>query len=212
MLQIFFSSPITFLAYTIALLVAITIHEFAHAWTADYLGDPTAKLQGRVSLNPLVHLDLVGTALLLLTGFGWGKPVMFDPFNLKNPKKDSAMIALAGPLSNIILSIILALIIRLLAITHQTIFLNISLLIFSPIIYLNIILAIFNLIPIYPLDGFNLVAGLIPDDKYEEWMELKRYGFIFLLLLILPLGRSSLLEMTIQPVINTLNSFLLPPL
>src|SRR3989338_7102351 len=97
-----FSSLETLFIVIIALLSAITIHEFSHAWVADRLGDPTPRLMGRVTLNPLAHLDPIGTIALLLIGFGWGKPVPFDPFNLENPRRDSALIALAGPASNLI--------------------------------------------------------------------------------------------------------------
>src|SRR4051812_27134518 len=100
-----FTSPLSFFVAAIALLIAITVHEFSHALSADKLGDPTPRLQGRISLNPLVHLDPIGTLLILFVGFGWGKPVVFDPFNLKNPRKDAAIISLAGPASNFILAI-----------------------------------------------------------------------------------------------------------
>src|SRR3989304_9414536 len=97
-----------------ALLIAVTIHEFAHAFIADKLGDPTPGMQGRISLNPLRHLDPIGTLMLILFRFGWGKPVPFDPFNLRHPKRDSAIIALAGPVSNIILAIFASFILRFL--------------------------------------------------------------------------------------------------
>src|SRR3989338_3130137 len=104
MISSLFSNPLLLIIYLISLLVAITIHEFSHAYFADKLGDPTARLMGRISLNPLVHLDPLGTLMLFLVGFGWGKPVQFDPFNLANPRRDAAVISFAGPLSNIILA------------------------------------------------------------------------------------------------------------
>src|SRR3990172_6432841 len=107
------SNPITFIFSLVALVVAISIHEFAHAAAADRLGDPTPRLQGRLTLNPLAHLDPIGTLMLLLIRVGWGKPVQFDPYNLKNPRRDAALISLAGPASNLILAIVLALIIKL---------------------------------------------------------------------------------------------------
>src|SRR3989344_4241957 len=102
-------TPLTFLIFllfAVGVIIAITVHEFAHAASAEKLGDPTAKVHNRVSLNPLNHLDPIGTLLIFLVGFGWGKPTPFDPYNLKNPKKDSAIISLAGPASNLILAVL----------------------------------------------------------------------------------------------------------
>src|SRR3989344_8883223 len=100
MLDFLLTNPVMFIVWAGALVTAITIHEFAHAWMAVYLGDPTPKLQGRLTLNPIAHLDPIGTLMLLLVRFGWGKPVQFDPYNLENPKRDSAIISLAGPGAN----------------------------------------------------------------------------------------------------------------
>src|SRR3989338_2044892 len=113
MLDLLFSNPLVFAAAALSLLAAITVHEFAHAYAADRLGDPTPRLQGRLTLNPLVHLDPIGTLLLFVIGFGWGKPVQFDPYNLENPKRDAAIISFAGPVSNLILATIAALIFNL---------------------------------------------------------------------------------------------------
>ena len=107
MLGLLFSDPRTFVLVIFALIISITIHEFAHAFVADKLGDPTARALGRVTLDPRAHLDPLGTILLIVAGFGWGRPVPFDPSYLKNPKKDSALIALAGPVSNFLLAILL---------------------------------------------------------------------------------------------------------
>src|SRR3972149_8566479 len=112
MLSLIANNPIMFVIYLLALLIAITVHEFAHAKVADYLGDPTPRLQGRLSLNPLVHLDPLGMILLFLVGFGWGKPVMFDPFNLRNPRRDAALISIAGPGTNFVVALLLSLILR----------------------------------------------------------------------------------------------------
>src|SRR3990167_10883511 len=108
----FFSNPLLLILWLAALIIAVTIHEFAHAFAADRLGDPTPKLMGRLTLNPLAHLDVLGTLMLLIARFGWGKPVQIDPFNLQNPRRDSALIALAGPLSNLLLAVVLSLILR----------------------------------------------------------------------------------------------------
>lgn len=146
------SNPLMFLGFLLALLIAITIHEFAHAWTANFYGDPTSKLMGRLSLNPFVHLDIMGTLFLLLAGFGWGKPVMVNPRNFKNPKLDHLTVALAGPMSNLLLAIFLGLIYRLMVlptILQELIFL---------VIFFNLVLMIFNLIPIPPLDGSKILT------------------------------------------------------
>jgi len=108
----YLSNPMSLLFVAAALLSAITVHEFAHAFMAERLGDPTPRLQGRLTLNPLAHLDPLGTLMLFIIGFGWGKPVQFDPYNLKNPRRDAALISFAGPLSNIILASILSIVLR----------------------------------------------------------------------------------------------------
>ncbi|OGK12655.1 hypothetical protein A3B40_01865 [Candidatus Roizmanbacteria bacterium RIFCSPLOWO2_01_FULL_37_16] len=210
MLSYLFTNPFLFFIYLIALLVAIAIHEFSHAFAADYLGDPTPRLAGRLKLNPLIHIDTLGLLFLLFFGFGWGKPVGFDPFNLKNPRRDAAIISLAGPISNFILAIILALGLRLLLFFDLTNFSRLSLNILSPIIYLNIILGVFNLLPIHPLDGFKIVGGFLSEKKAREWYELERYGMIFLLMLIFPFGRSSLLSLILHPVISFILNLLIP--
>jgi Zn-dependent protease len=113
MITTLFNNPIAFILSLISIIIAISIHEYAHAKAADYLGDPTPGLQGRLTLNPRAHIDLYGLGLLIVFGFGWGKPVQFDPFNLKNPRRDSAIISIAGPASNVILATICSLLLRL---------------------------------------------------------------------------------------------------
>ncbi len=210
MLSLLATNPIAFLIYLIALLIAITVHEFSHAKVADYLGDPTPRLQGRLTLNPLVHLDPVGIILLFLVGFGWGKPVMFDPFNLKNPRKDAALISIAGPGSNFVLALILSLLLRLFILFGQSILVTIGYSVLVPIIFLNIVLGVFNFIPIHPLDGFKIVGGLLPEDKAHEWYQLERYGLIFLIILLLPFGQGNMLFFVIRPLINFFVNLLLP--
>ena len=210
MINYLFTSPLLFILYAVALLVAITIHEFSHAWMADYLGDPTPRLAGRLKLNPFVHLDMMGTLFLFFVGFGWGKPVPFDPYNLKNPRKDAALISVAGPMSNLILALLLSLILKLFIFFKLIFLVNIASLIFIPILYLNTILGIFNLLPINPLDGFKIVGGILPEEKAKQWSELERYGIIFLLFLIIPLGQSSMLDMIIRPIISWILHFLIP--
>ncbi len=214
-----FNNPLGFLLWAVALVVAITIHEFAHAWSADRLGDPTPSLQGRLTLNPLTHLDPVGTIMMLLVGFGWGKPVQFDPFNLRHPRRDAAIISLAGPVSNLILATICSLVLHLLFSTRLALWEigGIGVIGFfvagflKTLITLNIILAIFNLVPIHPLDGFKIVGGILPEDKAREWYQLERYGMIFLLFLLFPIfGGTAPIVQIISPIISFVLSILLP--
>ena len=186
-----------------ALLIALTIHEFAHAWMADRLGDPTPQLQGRLSLNPLKHLDPVGTLMLVFFRFGWGKPVEFDPYNLRHPRRDAALISLAGPAVNLILATGLALVLKFSPSSLFSLFLY-------PVILININLAIFNLLPVPPLDGAKILYGILPGgwaDEYNDFMG--RYGTILLILLIIPIGGSSLAINLIMPVINGITKLLL---
>lgn len=203
MLTTLFESPVFFLIWAISLLVAITVHEFSHALIADRLGDPTPRLQGRLTLNPLAHLDLIGTLMLIIAHFGWGKPVQFDPYNLENPRRDAALISVAGPASNILLASIFSLLYRL---TYLPLLI--------PFIVLNVSLAVFNLVPIHPLDGGKILVGLVsPNLARDIDSFLSRYGMIILLLLILPIfGGNSLVLSLISPIINFLLSIYIPGL
>ncbi len=198
------TNPLGFLFWVIALVFAITIHEFAHAWAAERLGDPTPRLMGRLTLNPLAHLDPLGTIMLLVARFGWGKPVQFDPFNLRHPRRDSAIISLAGPVSNLLLAIFCSLFLRL-SLDNWIIGL------LDNLIIMNVVLAVFNLVPIHPLDGFKIVGGILPEEYARQWAELEGYGMIFLIILILPLGGgASPVSQLISPVINFILTLLLP--
>lgn len=201
MINFLFSNPVSFLIWAIALLVAITVHEAAHAWAANRLGDPTAKLQGRLTLNPLAHLDPIGTMMMLFFRFGWGKPVPVDEYNLRYPRRDNALISLAGPASNLLLAILLAGIIRLSSAWWLT-----------PIIVLSVSLAIFNLIPVHPLDGGKILVGFLPHRLANEVEEvLHRYGLILMVLLVVPFfGGTSPAITLISPIINLILGILLP--
>ena len=187
-----------------ALILAIDIHEFSHAWMAEHLGDPTPRLQGRLTLNPLAHLDPIGTILLILVRFGWGKPVQFDPYNLRNPRRDSGLISIAGPISNMLLATVCALLVRLPMPDILAAFL-------AELAVMNVVLGIFNLVPIHPLDGFKIVEAILPEQQATEWHELERYGIIFLLILLLPIfNGGALISTIISPPINFVLKLLLP--
>lgn len=173
----------------LVLLFSVVIHEVSHGVVADHLGDPTARLQGRLTLNPLKHLDPFGSVILPLmlvllnTGvvFGWAKPVPYNPLNLKNPEKGGAMIAAAGPLSNFILAITFAIIFRI----AGAFFPNPVLLgLVSQIVLINIVLATFNLVPIPPLDGSRVLFALLPPSMDNLKYTLERYGFVLVLFFI----------------------------
>ncbi len=203
-IQLLFSQPIVFFLWAGALLVTLTIHEFAHAFVAERLGDPTPRLQGRVTLNPLAHLDPLGTVAMLFIGLGWGKPVMFDPYNLKDPKRDAALIALAGPASNLILASILAVIVRTVGV--DSLFTSIAIL----VIQTNVGLAIFNLIPVHPLDGGKILIGLAPKEVAREWDQvLHQYGTMILLFLIIPFNGQSAVSSLISPIVSAILRFLI---
>lgn len=197
------------LIFVLAFLIVITVHEAAHAFIADKLGDPTPRLLGRLTLNPIAHIDLYGTIIVPLLlifisspfVFGWAKPVPIDPYNLANPKKDSALIAFAGPFTNILLATLLAVFVRM-GLSNELVF---------ALIRFNIVLAVFNLIPIHPLDGGKILVGLLQGNQaYELDMFLNRYGFILLMFLIFPIfGGTSLISVIISPIVNTLLTLLI---
>ncbi|HEY1074883.1 MAG TPA: site-2 protease family protein [Patescibacteria group bacterium] len=168
------SNPIHGIIFLLAIGLAIGIHEAAHAWAADKLGDPTAKLMGRTTINPLAHLDLVGTLLFLFAGFGWGKPVPVDERRLKS-NQDIVKVALAGPASNLITAIILGIAYRLIPLTGVQEVLSLF-------IFINLSLMLFNLIPIPPLDGSKLLKLIVPEPTYDA---LVQYGFFLIIILFL---------------------------
>jgi len=167
--MIFFSSliyqPAILLGFILGITVAISIHEYSHAWSADRLGDPTAKNQGRLTLNPLAHLDPIGTLFLFLAGFGWGKPVPINPNNFYNKKWDRLWVSLSGPASNLLMALVLAIPYRLFILANWDLaILNSSFIgtILNVMVEINIILAVFNLLPIPPLDGAEIISIILP--------------------------------------------------
>ena len=181
----FLRDPLNAVVFLFTVVVAVTVHEAAHAWLANRLGDPTARLLGRISLNPAKHLDPIGSLLFILTGFGWGKPVPVELFNLREPMKDNAFIALAGPVSNLLMATIAALVYAVLQDTGNFDFA----IYFEIFAYINVMLAVFNLLPIPPLDGSKIYRSILPESLYPMWDFLDGYG-IFILLGLFTIGGS----------------------
>jgi Zn-dependent protease len=195
--------PIGFVAFVIAILLGITVHEFMHAYAATRLGDDTARLMGRLSLNPMAHLDPFGTLLIVLAGFGYGKPVPFNESRLRSALGVSG-VALAGPLANVVLAFACALPLRfgdvdLLGGTYGVIL--------QQIVVWNCILAVFNLLPIPPLDGANVIYGLLPPQQKYTWRTFQQYGPVVLLLLLF-FGQRVLSLVVFGPAQFLINLFL----
>jgi Zn-dependent protease len=189
--------PVGFIAFIIAIVLGITVHEFMHAYAAHRLGDDTARLLGRLSLNPLAHLDPFGTLLLVLAGFGYGKPVPFTESRLRTTL-GVTVVALAGPFANLVLAALCAIPLRfsaasLLGGAYEEVL--------SAIVIWNCVLAIFNLVPIPPLDGANVVYGLLPPRQQYSWRTYQQYG-PFLLLFILLLAPQILSALVFGPALS----------
>ena len=185
----------------IVLLFSLTVHEMAHAWTADRLGDPTARLLGRVSLNPIVHADPIGTVVFPLISMvsgamliGWAKPVPVNLRYLHHPRRDYMLVAAAGPVSNLVLAVFAAILLAIVPVSPQTMGeSNVSVPIatlLTRLVNLNVLLAVFNMLPIPPLDGGNVLAGLLPPNFAELFNKIRPYGFVLLYALILSNGFS----------------------
>ncbi len=159
------NAPIAF-AWILAILVALTVHEFSHGLAAKLRGDHTAERAGRLTLNPLAHIDWMGFIPLLLLGFGWAKPVPYNPNNLKNPKWDSVIVGLAGPASNLVLAMLSALVLRLMLNGSWLVELNLLVVFLFLLVLINLFLMFFNIIPIHPLDGSKLLFAIFDAPKY----------------------------------------------
>ena len=181
-----FQNLSTYIYFAVAAIVCIPLHECSHGWVAYKLGDPTAKLSGRLTLNPIRHFDVVGFLMMVLVGFGWAKPVPVDMRYFKKPKRDMALVGLAGPLSNFLLSLVCLVVLR-----GMELFVRYS--DFAQVIYnffyftalLSAGLGVFNLIPISPLDGSKIIGALLPERAYYTMLRYEKYGAIVLLCFVL---------------------------
>jgi Zn-dependent protease len=186
---VFSTSPIELLLLVPPLLFALTVHEWSHGYAALRLGDPTAKLLGRLTLNPIAHLDPIGSILLLLPPhFGWAKPVPVDIRYLRSPRRDMMWIALAGPVSNVILAFVFGTMLRVLAALPLNDVGTAGMAAIHMIrtgVYINLVLAMFNMIPIFPLDGSKVLTGLLPPHLAERFLAFERFGPMLLLAIIL---------------------------
>lgn len=186
---------------TPAVVVGLTAHEFAHGWVADQLGDPTPRRAGRLTLNPVAHVDPIGLILLYLAGFGWAKPVPINPYNFRDGRQGLLLVSLAGPLANLVVAVLAAVLLGLWGFTSP-----VGAAVLQVMIQINIVLAVFNLIPIPPLDGSKVLAGLIPGR--QEWLLwLEQYGIILLLLLVFTGAIGFLIRLIIVPLASFLISF-----
>lgn len=176
-----------YLIKALVLFTAVPVHECAHAWVAEKMGDDTGRKQGRITLNPFAHLTLWGSLMMILVGFGWGKPVMVDSRNFKNPKKGMVLTSLAGPASNFImafLSMIVYKVLAFLSFAKDSSTLDMLATVFVYITLINISLAVFNFLPIPPLDGSKIFNAILPEKLYFTIMKYENFIFIALIILV----------------------------
>ncbi len=167
-----------------AIIIAMVIHEWAHARTAYALGDPTPKMMGRLTLNPAAHVDLLGLLMLFIVHFGWAKPVQINPYNFSNPRRDDILVSLAGPFSNFAVAFV-TLIFMIVLVKMGVPMSEGMQLVFSSIMIININFGIFNLIPIPPLDGYHVLKQILPYELAEKLEGLERYSFLILIIILM---------------------------
>lgn len=183
------------------IILGLSLHEFAHAWMSDRLGDPTPRRQGRLTVNPLAHIDPIGFVALLLVGFGWGKPVMIDSGYYKNRRRDEFLVAIAGVTMNLIVAVILSFpakaLLNMYYSTGSALVENIFYIVYYAV-SINICLMVFNLIPCPPLDGWNIVTQLFRLDRYRWWYKVYQYGQWILIMLII----SNVTDLILMPAVT----------
>ncbi|OGL94037.1 hypothetical protein A2317_00125 [Candidatus Uhrbacteria bacterium RIFOXYB2_FULL_41_10] len=186
MISLIAQQPMLLVVWVTAILISLTAHEFSHAWMANIKGDKTAELAGRLTLNPFAHIDWMGVVFLLTLGFGWAKPVPFNPYNLQDPRRDSLLIALAGPASNLVIATIAALILRVMITGGFITGVDMLFAFLLLLVIINLFLMFFNLVPIYPLDGSKVLDALLVKPEHQKIkMQIMMYGPRVLLILVL---------------------------
>ncbi len=191
-----------------AILIGLCFHEFAHGFVSDRLGDPTPKLQGRLTVNPKAHIDPFGFIALLIAGFGWGKPVEIDPRYYKHRRRDELLVALAGIIMNLLIAIVFAFIVKIILMISPGIYANavgkIIMTILQNVIIINIVLMVFNLLPVPPLDGFNVLTEIFNLRKYDWYYSYYRFGGFLLLLLVF----LNITDLFLTPMVSSIYSII----